>query len=189
MLERFLKEFGDRLYHRRDGFAFIIPKLQQLARPVFIVETGTARQQNNWMGDGQSTLIWDWVMRQVGDYAVSIDIDEKAVALAHKQCSQVYCKHADSQQFLRGLVDADKVDLLFLDAYDWGDTKLQNTLSELHHIGELAAIYERLRPGCLIAVDDCHGIDRGKHVLVQEFFQRLGVEPKHRSYLTVWQKP
>jgi SAM-dependent methyltransferase len=189
MLEGFLKEFGDRLYHRRDGFAFIMLKLSQLARPVFIVETGTARQEGNWSGDGQSTLIWDWVIRQIGGYAVSVDIDEEAVKIAHRQASRVYCKCDDSQQFLRTMPDAEKVDLLFLDAYDWGDSKQANTLSELHHVGELAAIYERLRPGCLIAVDDCHGIDRGKHVLVQEFFNRLGVEPKHRGYISVWQKP
>lgn len=191
MLDKFLAEFGPRLFHRRDGFHFILWKLLQLNRPVFIVETGTARQEGNWAGDGQSTLIWNWLMQEIGEHAVSVDIDPKAVEVAHKQCSKVYCVCEDSVTFLKDMPDdsAAKVDLLFLDSFDWGETKLQHSLSELHHAGELAAIYSRLRSGCLIAVDDCHAIDQGKHVLVQEFFNRLGVEPMHRGYITVWRKP
>ena len=163
--------------------------LSSLDRPVLIVETGTARERDNWVGDGQSTLVWDWLLGVVGGQAYSVDVDPKAVETARTQVRHVTCICEDSQKFLRNFPDAPQIDLLYLDAYDWGFSRRQNVLSELHHVGELAAIYERLPAGCLVAVDDCHGIDQGKHVLVQEFFNRLGVEPVQRGYITIWRKP
>jgi hypothetical protein len=186
MLDRFREEFSPKLFHRREPFEFLVKNLSALNRPVLIVETGTARERNNWRGDGQSTLIWDWIVGKLGGEAHSVDINPEAVNIAKAQAPRVNCVWADSQRFLRAFDRASEIDLLYLDAYDWGDSKRSASLSELHHIGELAAIYERLSPGCLVAVDDCHGIDRGKHVLVQEFFNRLGCEPVFRGYVSVW---
>jgi hypothetical protein len=186
MLDKFQEELSPKLFHRREPFEFIIARLSALNRPVLIVETGTARERNNWRGDGQSTLLWDWLIGKVGGEAHSADINPEAVEIASAQAPRVNCVCADSQRFLRDFDRAREIDLLYLDAYDWGESRRANTLSELHHVGELAAIYERLSPGCLVAVDDCHGVDRGKHVLVQEFFRRLGIEPIFLGYVTIW---
>lgn len=190
MLNAFYEAFGNHLIgsRRLEPFRFLISHLSALNRPIMIVETGTARERGNWMGDGQSTLIWDWLLGELHGQAYSVDLNSEAVEIARSQVSRVKCVCEDSQKFLRSFLDADQIDLLYLDAYDWGDSRRGNILSELHHIGELAAIYERLPTGCLIAVDDCHGIDQGKHVLVQEFFNRLGMEPLHRGYITIWKK-
>jgi hypothetical protein len=191
MREKFIEKFAHQLGggHRFEPFQFIVTELSELNRPLLIVETGTARERGNWQGDGQSTLIWDWLIGEVGGQAQSVDFNQDAVEIARSQAPRVTCVWGDSQAFLRGFFEAELIDLLYLDAYDWGDSRQANSLSELHHVGELAAIYERLRSGCLIAVDDCHGIDQGKHVLVQEFFNRIGIEPLRRGYVTVWKKP
>lgn len=187
MLTEFEFNFSKHLKgtQRWEPFKFIMLKLEQLGRPVFVVETGTARQIENWAGDGQSTLIWDWLCRRFGCHAYSIDINREAIETAKRQCTSVRLVQDDSIDFLRNMHGAETIDLLYLDAYDWTG----NGLSELHHVGELAAIYERLRSGCLIAVDDCHAEKSGKHVLVKAFFDSIQVAPKFSGYITIWQKP
>ena len=91
----------------------------------------------------------------------------------------------DSVEALTGFASASTIDLLYLDSYDLTD----DYRAALHQIGELAAIYERLPSGCLIAVDDCVTGDRGKHVYVAAFFDSIGVLSLISSHVTVWQKP
>jgi len=61
---------------RWHAFRLIVADLIARGRPVNIVETGCARQPDNWAGDGQSTLVWDWLLDKVGGTGLSMDISQ-----------------------------------------------------------------------------------------------------------------
>ena len=170
---------------RWDAFRLIAEDLLSRGRPLYIVETGCARQENNWSGDGQSTLVWDWLLDQVGGTGLTMDISKENCAVAAAQVEHFKVACIDSVVGLRTMVQSDKIDLLYLDSYDLTET----IDSPLHHLAELAAVYAGLPSGCLIAIDDCVDEQHGKHRFVRDFLSRLGVEPVLRSYVTVWRKP
>jgi SAM-dependent methyltransferase len=185
---KFFKHLGGS--PRWNAFLFIAKQLLEKEGDVWLCETGCARWANNWHGDGQSTQLWDWILEQKGGTGFSVDIEPRHVEYAKQVAPRVFVTCADSIRYLAEFDNkaASLLDLLFLDSYDYGPDD-RYALSELHHAGELAAIYERLKPGCLVAVDDCHTPEEGKQRFVKLFFKKLGVEPIHESYITVWKKP
>ena len=171
--------------HRWAGFKTIAYYLLAKQEPVHIAETGCARQENNWSGDGQSTQVWNWIVQRTGGSLVSFDIDPKAVAYAKSVAplADVHC--IDSVQGLRLMPNAEQLDFLYLDSFDLTD----GIESPTHHLAELASIYPRLKSGCIIAVDDCKSETHGKHRFVRDWLMILGVRPLLESYVTVWKKP
>lgn len=188
MLNLFDIAFGAQLANtaRWQAFRFIAAALLEKRRPVGIVETGCLRQVGNWAGDGQSTAVWDWLIGRVGGYGHSYDISPDSVAAARSQVRYVTVHQQDSVAALATFPQADTIDLLYLDSYDWS---AESDASARHHRAELEAIYGRLRPGCLIAVDDCFSETAGKHALVLPWLAERGVQPIVTGYVTVWQKP
>ncbi len=184
----FIDKFDNGHDKRWKAFYFIACELLSKNSPVNIIETGTIRWLGNYAGDGQSTVLWDWIVGYTGGRGVTIDIGEGAIAMAKAHCPSMKGICCDSIQAISTLQDwLPTLDLLYLDSFDWTDVMQHR--SALHHIGELAAAWENLRPGCLVAVDDCFTPDSGKHVMVLEFFRRLGVPPLVDGYLHVWRKP
>lgn len=183
------KSFGDlfrrRLERRAIAFEFIYHRLASLERPVKIVETGCARQVDNWGGDGQSTLVWDWILQQVGGSGVSFDISPESVAYAQAQVSLMVVKQQDSVIGLREITEPEQIDFLYLDSFDLTD----GIDSPTHHLAELTSVYHRLRSGCVIAVDDCVNEQHGKHRFVRGWLASMGVQPIIESYVSVWVKP
>lgn len=187
MLQKFHDQFNKQLGETRRwaAFLYVVTHLGSLRRPVTIVETGCARALNNWAGDGQSTLVWDWLVGELGGTATSFDISSDSVAYARSKVQHANVVQSDSIIGLR-CVDASKIDFLYLDSYDWTGS----IDSPAHHLAELASVYPRLPSGCLIAVDDClDGEGGGKHAFVKAFLTSLGIEPKVIGYVTVWIKP
>jgi len=182
--ERFAPHLG--ATRRWQAFVFIADRLAELRRPIGIVETGCLRQIGNWAGDGQSTVVWDWLLKQHGGYGHSYDISAESVAAARSSVSTMQVHQQDSVEALAGFASASTIDLLYLDSYDW---TADSDASAQHHRKELEAIYDRLRPGCLIAVDDCMGKSEGKHALVLPWLAERGVEPIVTGYVYVWRKP
>jgi len=160
--------------------------LGMLCRPIYVVETGTSRSQNNFSGDGQSTLVWDWMAGEYGGHVVSIDIDRPAIDVARQSCStRVQFIHEDSVVALREIPNADKIDVLYLDSMD---AYLPGSAE--HHYQELIAIYDELRPGAIIAIDDYQAENKGKHVVVAALFARKNVKPTiWTSAIISWVKP
>ena len=155
-----------------------------LNRPVHIVETGCVRRPGAWIDEGQSTIIWDWIVGKVDGSVTSFDISEEAVAACRKMVKNVNVIHSDSVAGLRGLERPEDIDLLFLDSYDVsGDYR-----APMHHLTELGCVYQRLRSGCIIAVDDCD-YSWGKDRYVSAFFGDNGIKPVLDSYIKVWVKP
>ena len=73
---------GPQLAHRTEGFRKVFDHLDRFDRPVGIVETGCVRQQDNWAGDGQSTILFDRYAELHPRSAVfSVDRDPEAAAL------------------------------------------------------------------------------------------------------------
>jgi cephalosporin hydroxylase len=181
--ERFAKPL--RSTRRWEAFRMIAEDLIARGHPVHIAETGCARQADNWNGDGQSTLVWDWLIGELGGTGISMDISKENALHAASQVSHIKVANVDSIIGLRTLVQPERLDLLYLDSYDLTD----GIESPTHHLAELTSVYPLLSSGCLIAVDDCVNEQHGKHRFVREWLARLGVEPVVRSYVTVWRKP
>lgn len=154
-----------------------------------IIETGTARMKDNWEGDGQSTLIWDWYLDQRKDsWCISIDVSKDACETAKSQTKRVEFIVGHSIMVLNSLdkMRLQKTKLVYLDSFD---LDISNPLpSSLHHIMELTAIWGHLPSGCLVVVDDCLNNNCGKHLMVSEFFFNIGIRPEFVGYQTGWVK-
>jgi hypothetical protein len=167
------------------GFKLIAYYLLAKQEPVHIVETGCAREEHNWGGDGQSTQVWNWIIERTGGSLISFDINPTAVAYAKSVAPLADVQCIDSVQGLRQLQDPEQLDFLYLDSFDL----TPGIESPTHHLAELASVYPRLPSGCLIAVDDCKNEIHGKHRFVRDWLMILGVPPLLESYVTVWRKP
>lgn len=181
---RFQADLGNT--KRWAAFKFIADELYALGRPVGIVETGCLRLAGNWAGDGQSTAVWDWLISNLGGYGHSYDISPESVEAARSAVRLMQIHQQDSVEALRTFASASTIDLLYLDSFDWS---ADSTASAEHHLQELMAIYPRLRPGCLIAIDDCFSDLEGKHAFAKDWLAGIGVQPVTKGYITVWRKP
>jgi hypothetical protein len=147
------------LGHRQPSLKYVFEYLDNLARPVFVVETGCVRNVGNWVGDGQSTILFDRFVSQLpGSVMHSVDLDPKATALCNSLVSNNVQLHTgDSVAFLRNLARNPPtgfrhIDVLYLDSFD---LDLANPHpSALHHMKELLAISTLVGPQTLVVVDD-----------------------------------
>lgn len=193
ILEKFESQpWADALSYRKSTVAVMIQHFEKVATLGLnqIIETGTARARGNWQGDGQSTLIWDWLANEIEDAKVlSIDLNPKAVEVAKEQTKNVKFLVGDSIEKLSAQTNKtlSKVGLLYLDSMDfeWG----RGQVSAQHHLGELLAVWERLPSGCMIVVDDCHSPYQGKHTAIVAFMSEKQIEPIFSGYQMGWIKP
>jgi hypothetical protein len=196
ILEKFQAEpFFKRLNQRQDGFSKIIAHLEKQMHQAEILETGTLRITDNFEGDGQSTFIWNWFARQFEEEMAyfptirSVDIDIEAVKKSVETNPLVKVYHMDSVKYLNQLHKNDlcNLGLLYLDSFDWHpDINLD---SAFHHIAELTAVWSKLPSDCMIVVDDRHSDIAGKHLMVEYFMEKLGIEPAFKGYQIGWIKP
>ena len=175
-----------RLNKRSEGFEKIFKYLTTIENPV-IVETGTYREENNYEGDGCSTLLFDAFVDYHGGVVISVDIDPKACELAEENTIFAEVIESDSVEFLGALEG--KIDLLYLDSYnienwhnDWAPAA--------HHLKELFAAKNCIKNGTLIVVDDNLIAPNGKRVgkgrLIYELMESLGIEPYFDGYQVGW---
>src|SRR5215510_2009741 len=147
------------LGHRQQSLKYVFKYLDDLARPVFVVETGCVRNMGTWTEEGQSTILFDrFVSRLPGSVMHSVDLDPEATALCRKLVSSSVQLHTgDSVAFLRALARNPPpgfkyIDVLYLDALDVDFANPHP--SALHHIKELVAISTLIGPQTLVVVDD-----------------------------------
>jgi|APCry1669192806_1035432.scaffolds.fasta_scaffold00007_15 hypothetical protein len=187
-----LQEMLDLTGQRKPSFEIMIEHLKTKEDP-FIVETGCARMENNFDGDGMSTLIFDKYINDHNGIFCSVDITPANVEFARSKISNktnLVC--GDSVSFLwqlsKQLEEADTyIDLLYLDSFDF---ELHNPHpSSLHHLKELTAIISRLKSGTMISVDDNHFVPGGrigKGEYVDKFFTDIGVKKIYNGYQYIW---
>src|SRR5215475_2395486 len=182
--------------NRTDTFRKIFEHLDQFKNPL-IIETGCADpSKHDWLGAGNSTLLFDKYVSLNGGTLHSCDLDEIRInnirVLVSDNC---HIHHCDSVKFLEALAEGltDKPVLVYLDSHDlvW----YLEIESQIHHYNELRAIMPKLTPDTLVVVDDSPAIIdeksdyevRGKGGLVAKCAKELGVPIIWSEYQTAWQ--
>jgi SAM-dependent methyltransferase len=194
-LPRYDTEFAPRLRHRAATFRRFFELLEARQLPFYrILETGCARQPDNWDGDGQSTLLFDAFVNHHDGQVVSVDLDRNAVELARRASSpktEVMCGH--SVPLLFGMSRRNggicAFDAVYLDSLDFD---VHNPFpSAFHCIKELLAL-GRLPSGLLLMIDDNPAVRDGrigKGMLVAQYLRDIGVLPLLSAYQMIWQMP
>ena len=204
----YFKNISKRLEKRKDTFAQIFSYLTKLEKEkITIVETGTYREEDNFEGDGCSTLLFDKYIEERKGNFISIDIDPKACDLAKTNTSNAEIICGDSIEELSYLDG--QADLLYLDSCNLDIIKLPDgSLADdwindwtpaAHHLKELFAAKNIIKPGTLIVVDDnqkvpandpANNLVKGQRVgkgrLVHEVMDAIGFDMYFDDYQIGW---
>jgi hypothetical protein len=176
--------------NRGEQFAYLAKILLRLERPVLILETGSMRPNDAPEQDGQSTLVWDWIVSRAGGMCYTVDLDPAHTEHTQKMVSEkTKAITMESLKFMVNSTYMKPIDLLYLDSCDWTGSRRSKMESSLHHVGELAAVWDHLADYGIVAVDDCYGPFEGKQALVEGFFTLLGERPIMTGPIYAWQKP
>jgi predicted O-methyltransferase YrrM len=176
----FLESKRKDLGKRHESFAAAFKYLHSLGRDHYtVVETGTARQPENWSGDGQSTVLFDKFVKSHGGTVFSLEINPEHIEKARRQVSEdVVFVEGDSVRSLREL-EVDHIDLLYLDSYDLECSNPHP--SSLHHLKELVSAIRLCRPHTLVMVDDSLN-GKGKGAYVSSYMKDIGAEMLFDAY-------
>lgn len=207
-LPLFDAEYAGKLGLRSETFRSAFQILEAMEKSSYsIVETGCARTEGNWYGDGQSTILFDRFVNHWDGSVRTVDIDrESCASLRGRVSGKVTVACSDSVAYLRELIRSDEldIDLLYLDSFDL-DWRNPHPAS-LHHLHELCAVMPLLASGTLVMVDDT-AINQARVVLkgqelivhdfgvagkgsyVAEFFARIGSAPVIEGYQHGWIMP
>jgi hypothetical protein len=189
--KQYFDEVSPRLDKRQSSFEAVFDFLNGIKNPL-IIETGTYREEDNYEGDGCSTLLFDKYIECHGGSLISIDIDPKACKLAREATTEALVLERDSVEALSEMEG--HVDLLYLDSYnieDWNN----DWAPAAHHLKELCAAKNVIHPGTLIVVDDNFvtksGTLIGKGRLINELMESLSIEPYIFGYQIgwIWEEP
>lgn len=204
------REAAPRLAHREVSFRKMFQHLDQVEKPVTIVETGCVRKPDNWGGDGQSTILFDrYASTRPGSAVYTVDLDAAATAACSALVSSAVTLYTgDSVAVLRNLARDLKaknasIDLLYLDSYD---LDVNNPIpSAAHHLKELLSIASAGGKGTLVVVDDSPSSVRvvpvagdgkfaivspptigGKGLYVAEYAKQVGATLSFYHYQVGW---
>jgi hypothetical protein len=205
----FFKQIEGKLKHRSTTFRKMFEHVERFNGPIMIVETGCARLQGNWVGDGCSTVLFDKYVsaRNDGSSVQTVDLSPQAVKVCRTLVSdKVKVFQADSVPFLHNFVREAKakeicVPLFYLDSFDLDWIYWQP--SAIHHLKELTSIHGFLKPETLVVVDDCMQdadfvISKGKVAfrdkpkpggkgrLVAEYAEVVGAKLEFSAYHAGW---
>jgi hypothetical protein len=179
--------------NRKVSFDYVINTLKK-RRNIVIVETGCMRNDHGYLSfgdDGCSTLIFDLLARYTSGKNYSVDLSIRNINFSKKICKNTMFINADSVTLLSSFRHLDKVDLVYLDSYDF-DPKSPYP-SQLHHLNELKAVFGKLKSGALILIDDADamvdGNYNGKASLIMDYFDKLGIKPIIKSYQVLYEVP
>ncbi len=178
------------LGNRAPGFALMLEYLSTIQNP-FIVETGCARQVDNFWGDGQSSFIFDYVAnKQTGSF-MTVDIAKESVdyciSRSSPRCEIIL---EDSITFLKTLnqeVNTKAIDLLYLDSFDAHEDVLEQ--SALHHLYEFITILPCLKKGAMVAVDDNWQTPNGwsgKGKYIFDYMMKINNPPIYSGWQFIW---
>ena len=171
------------LGHRLTAFERIVAMLPDNC---VILETGTIREPGNWLGDGQSTVVWDHYAGLKSGHVTTIDLDPVCAELVeHMNLQNTTALTGDSLQVIPTL-DIQHVDFLYLDSFDV-DFANPQPASE-HHLAELKLCWHLLTSGSIVAVDDNRNGD-GKGTAVAAHMAEHNIPEIVSGYVRVWRLP
>ena len=184
------------LANRITGFDYIFDYLQCIDNPL-IVETGCARQEDNYGGDGQSSLLFDEYINQYGGDFYTVDISEESITYckSRMKCERSIVTQEDSITYLKQLnkqllSENRKIDFLYLDSFDAPkDNPEVLFTSAKHHLYELMTILPSLKQGALIGVDDNwyeNNLIDGKGKFIFDYMNCIQNEPTLLAYQIFW---
>lgn len=152
-----------------------------------IVETGTSRIENNFGGDGLSTIIFGHLVKLYDGRVWTCDILPDHIEICKKITSEysdnITYVVSDSVEFLR--LHGRLIDLLYLDSMDFAIGSDPNP-PQTHCVNEYLAAKDKLTDQSVIVIDDCllpHGGKGGKLIPILEAEGWKGV---YKGYQTVW---
>jgi len=184
----FLKKYYNLLAHRKDTFKKMFEYLESLKKEEYlIVETGICRTDNNFSGDGMSSLMFDEFINYHNGRFITIDINKENVNFAKTKLSKkAEIINEDSVVALENISRSNKlvgVDLLYLDSFDvdWKNPHL----SALHHLKEMVSAKEMIKDHTLIVVDD-NRKNSGKGMYVSDYMSNLNKEKYFDEYQIGW---
>jgi hypothetical protein len=197
---QFYDDVRSRLGHRQSGFDYIFNYLKTIEEP-FIVETGCARQLDNYEGDGQSSLLFDKYIKEYGGHFWTVDLAEESVNYSKSKMTSENSVVAlgDSITRLKELnylllEQNKKIDFLYLDSFDAPrDNPQVVQQSALHHLYELLTIAPSLYNGAVIGVDDNwiesrNGVNvvAGKGQFIFDYMNKSGRTLQQNGYQLFW---
>ncbi len=141
-----------------------------------MVETGCARQEEDW-GGGYSTFIYGDFAQHYNKHLWTCDIDENNLNVA-KRVTQQYKDNItyvcdDSVHFLKNFDR--EINFLYLDSVDCSaDSKAQSDLAQKHQLREIETIFPKLSERCVVLLDDNNDPMGGKTKLSRQFLEKKG---------------
>jgi len=146
-----------KLGYREISFRKIFEYLDNQPTPIIIVETGSLREEGNFLSDGQSTLLFDKYTQFRGDNSkvYTVDINPNVTNL----CKQIVSDKVDIitgeylNSFSKNFIKSNKqLSMLYLDSYDV-DFRYPFP-SAAHHLKELTSSIRMLQKNSLVVIDD-----------------------------------
>lgn len=181
--------FLPKLARRADGFAAIFKSVTSREQRPLIIETGCLRIPGNWEGDGQSSFMFDAMVRDRHGVFLSIDVTPECVDTARRACSsatQLICNNSIAALYALSQITHEPASLLYLDSFDLD--RSDPMPSAIHHLMELTAARSLIGPGTIVCVDDYAVGDQqgGKGLLLDKFFTDIRAEVLHSGYQKAW---
>ena len=197
---KFYEDVKSKLGHRKEGFDYIFEYLQTIENPL-IVETGCARSEDNYSGDGQSSLLFDKYIHNHGGEFFTVDISSESVEYSRSKMvsNNTHVILEDSITYLKYLntvllKENKKIDFLYLDSFDAPRDNPEVVFqSALHHLYEYTTILPSLKPNALIGVDDNwfeyrngQSIFAGKGQFVADYMYKINNPICFNGYQLLW---
>ena len=148
--------------------------------PITIVETGCIRGTSDVskMGDGWSTLNWEFHAKKTGSSVYVVDINQDHINRSKEivpESEHVKYTLSDSVEYLKNFDK--KIDLLFLDSFDYCGDEENVRACHNHSLNEVIAAWDKLNDHCFILIDDVFNSEwDGKGKLTIPYLLKNGFE-------------
>jgi hypothetical protein len=143
---------------RNSSYLKVIEILEnEYKQPITIVETGSIRctNENSKFSDGWSTLNWEYYAKKTNSVVYVVDINQNNLGESKKIVPESeFVKYFldESVNFLKNFDK--KIDLLFLDSYDYSGDEENIKKCHNHSLNELFNAWDKLNQKCFVLIDD-----------------------------------
>jgi len=143
---------------RNNSYLKVIEILEnEYQQPITIVETGCIRNLSDEYknGDGWSTLNWEYYAKKTNSIVYTVDINQEHINQSKQIVPpSVYVNYnvGDSVEFLNKFDK--KIDLLFLDSFDYCGDEENIKACHNHSLNELLGAWNKLNQKCFVLIDD-----------------------------------